>query len=101
MDNSASEDFAECEASGHEAPQNNWTDEDTNVEKAGMWEAVFNDEDGFPADYSVDMDDPEWDVSLGLELGDMEPDEREKSNMDSTRMFKLRSGCGPSHTFFF
>ncbi|XP_053480675.1 cilia- and flagella-associated protein 74 isoform X3 [Ictalurus furcatus] len=94
MDNSASEDFAEREASEHEAPQNNWT----KVEKAGTWEAVSNDEDGFPADYSVDMDDPEWDVSL--ELGDMEPDEREKSNMDSTRMFKLRSGLDQLDHFY-
>ncbi|XP_026780950.3 cilia- and flagella-associated protein 74 [Pangasianodon hypophthalmus] len=96
MDSSASEDLAE--ASEHDTPQNNWTDEDTKAEETGTWEAVFKDEDGFAADYSVDMDDPEWDVNL--ESGDMEPDEREKNNMDSTRMFKLRRGLDQLDRFY-
>ncbi|KAF5907241.1 cilia- and flagella-associated protein 74 isoform X1, partial [Clarias magur] len=81
MDSSLSEDFE------HEARQNYSTDEDVK-EEAGMSEAAFMDEDGFLADCSVDMDDPDWDLSLGS--GDVEFDERERSNMDSTRMFKLR-----------
>ncbi|XP_060787631.1 cilia- and flagella-associated protein 74 [Neoarius graeffei] len=96
MDSSASEDFAE--APEHDAPQNTWTDEDTQAEEAGTWEDVFKDEDGSLADYSVDIDDPEWDVSL--ESGDMELDERDKSDMDSTRMFKLRRDLDQLERFY-
>ncbi|GAA6108298.1 cilia- and flagella-associated protein 74 isoform X1 [Tachysurus ichikawai] len=61
-----------------------------------MWETVINDEDGFSADYSVDMSDPEWDVSLVSE--DVELDERE--NMDCSRMFKLRRGLDQLDHFY-
>ncbi|KAK3540493.1 hypothetical protein QTP70_032453 [Hemibagrus guttatus] len=95
MDSSASEDFAET--SNKEAAQISWSDKDTK-EEAGTWETVIKDEDGFPADYSVDMSDPEWHVSLLSE--DVELDEREKSNMDSTQMFKLRRGLDQLDRFY-
>ncbi|KAK3565900.1 hypothetical protein QTP86_020311 [Hemibagrus guttatus] len=95
MDSSASEDFAET--SNKEAAQISWSDKDTK-EEAETWETVIKDEDGFPADYSVDMSDPEWHVSLLSE--DVELDEREKSNMDSTQMFKLRRGLDQLDRFY-
>lgn len=35
-----------------------------------------------------------------MESGDVELDEREKSNMDSTRMFKLRRGLDQLDDFY-
>lgn len=87
MDNSAPEDFAD--ASEHETILNKLTNKDTKgrcqwfkdfciiitegsylhtcthilpikAEEAGTWGAELKYEDGFPADYSDDMDDLEW-----------------------------------------
>ncbi|TSL97243.1 Cilia- and flagella-associated protein 74 [Bagarius yarrelli] len=95
MDNSESGDFAE--ALTHEAAQNNWSDEDREAEDE-ILEAAIKNEDDVPADYSLDMSDPEWEVRLESE--DMELDERKRSTTDSARMFKLRGELDQLDRFY-
>ncbi|XP_036435612.1 LOW QUALITY PROTEIN: cilia- and flagella-associated protein 74 [Colossoma macropomum] len=99
MEDSISENFPEAPISGseHDAPQTTWTDEDTEEEEDGTWEDVFKNADDFPVDYSMDFEDPEWEVS---ESRGMKVDVREKSCVDSTWMFKLRKNLDQLDSFY-
>ncbi|XP_072537127.1 cilia- and flagella-associated protein 74 isoform X2 [Salminus brasiliensis] len=99
MEDSVSEDFPDAPASAveHNAPQSTWTDEDTEEEEDGTWGDILKDADGFPADYSMDFEDPEWDMN---ESRDMEVDTRERSYVDGTRMFKLRKNLDQLDSFY-
>ncbi|KAI5621910.1 cilia- and flagella-associated protein 74 isoform X2 [Silurus asotus] len=88
------------EISEHEAPENNWT-ENTKAEEVGTWETVFQDEDGFNADCSMDIDDLEWEelkacrlhvTELEKQRDHLEIDiEREKQAENSAAVFRLRA----------
>ncbi|XP_062855274.1 cilia- and flagella-associated protein 74 [Trichomycterus rosablanca] len=98
MEESASEVFPEASDASPKAPQNTWTDEDTeDDEEDGTWDEVFNTEDSFPSEFFLNLEDPEWEKSKS---GDMKLDERKMSNMDRSWKLKLRKGLNQLDSFY-
>ncbi|XP_066500097.1 cilia- and flagella-associated protein 74 isoform X2 [Hoplias malabaricus] len=81
----------------HDPPQTSWTDEDSEEEEDGAWEDELKGSFDFAAEYTLDLEGPEWGVS---ESRDMEVDARGRSKVDSTRMFKLRKNLDQLDSFY-